>query len=1339
MLLGCAGAVSLHAQGACSSNLFNIISSNGTDFPAAGGSTTISWHKSSGGSNSCPSFVTTTAPWLTLAATNSSSTTGSSGLAIGPNLSSAARSGVITVQSSANDSTNFFINQAGTTLTADQTSLTFNAPGGVAPTSQTIHVTASGGAVQFGALPIDTGNWLQVTANSLTAPATLTVSVNPSGLAAGTYGGTIQITGAGLVVPVTVTLTVTSPGPALSFNPASTTLVGPSGSITPQTAAVVLHNTGTAASATTVFTLLSDQSWLSAASAGISTLGPGQSATVTLTANASNLQPGPYTGHITAQGAGVSAILTVNFNVTGVVISALVNPITLTISNGTTKTFAGVEQLTGGGTNVAISVTQGANFLSADSTAQVPGSFGITINATALNPGSYSGALLIQCTGSSCVPVAVQVIITVNPGSAALNFTPTGETLALTAGSSTPQTLGATLENDGTSATSFTISSDQVWLAASPMIGNLTPGQKTMISIATSSTNLAPGSYTGHVFAQGTGTIATFTVSLTVNGANVTVTPNPLSLALPAATRQTFPGVLQLAGDYASVAISVTLGNAYLTADTLSQSPGAFSVTVDATRLTPGTYPGALLLRCTPGCAPLTVSISITVTAGSTNFSFGTPSLSLSGNAGSVTPQSVLTTLLNAGNGPGSYTLLTDQPWLSVSPATGTLSSGQTINITVSAASQYLTPGTYTGHVTIGPAVLTVYLSVVGVALSASPNPAIFTLGTGIKQTFNSEQVLGGSGLVNISVTSGAGWLSSDATVQAPGSFNITIDATNLKPGYYSGTLSFTCQTACVAFSLPVNVNVTSNASLVFSPPSVTFTSYLGRSAPAAQTVSVKSSDGSAISFTVNNPFSWLNVSALSGKTPATLTLTPNLTGITSGASGNLTFSTTNTQSSVLLPVMLNITPFSISAPASVTIYAMAGQHAQGSVSIGTADNGPASLLASTSDFWLSVPATLNAPGALPIKVDATSLNAMTYPGIVTVSCATANLCQPLQLTINVVVTNTPILLSDTQSIAFPSPSAQVVHLTSSDNTTAINYSIVPASLPGWLSVSTNRLSTPATLIFSVPNPPAQAATANVMVNSSYGSVVIVVTYTPPTGPVIDSVVSAGGFENVIRPGSWATIYGTGLSTTNSRDWNSGDFNGNYFPTSLDGVSVTVAGKPAFVRSIAPTQINFQCPTGIGTGSVAVTVTNRLGTSNSFMATVADYAPAFFIGLTLGGRNYLAATESANGGVIYIGPANTPGVRPAKDGENLTLWGTGFGPTTPDVPAGSLFSGAATLNDPVTIFIDGAAVIPQFAGQTAAGLYQFNIVVPNLSSGDHQVTAAIGGVTTASGIWLSTQ
>jgi uncharacterized protein (TIGR03437 family) len=238
--------------------------------------------------------------------------------------------------------------------------------------------------------------------------------------------------------------------------------------------------------------------------------------------------------------------------------------------------------------------------------------------------------------------------------------------------------------------------------------------------------------------------------------------------------------------------------------------------------------------------------------------------------------------------------------------------------------------------------------------------------------------------------------------------------------------------------------------------------------------------------------------------------------------------------------------------------------------------------------------------------------------------------------------------------------------------------------------------------------------------------------------PTISLVLSAGASQNAIRPGSWAAIYGSDLSATN-REWTSQDLNGDNFPTSLSGVTVSIGGKAAFIRSISLPQIDFQVPDGLAPGPAAVTVTNAAGTSAAGTATISNYAPAFFVGAVANSRSYVAATEAASGGTVYIGPVGVSGVRPAMAGENLTLWGTGFGPTLPEVAAGTIFNGSAPMSDPVQIFIDGIAVSPQFAGVTSAGLYQFNMVVPNLTPGDHQVTASVAGISTAGGVWLATQ
>jgi uncharacterized protein (TIGR03437 family) len=107
------------------------------------------------------------------------------------------------------------------TLTVTPTSLQFAYTIGqvAAPTSQTVQVRSSAGTASFTAAATSTGNWLQVSPTSGSAlPASLTVSVSPQGLTAGTYNGTIAVNSPGSVtVTLPVTLTVgTVPKPVIT-------------------------------------------------------------------------------------------------------------------------------------------------------------------------------------------------------------------------------------------------------------------------------------------------------------------------------------------------------------------------------------------------------------------------------------------------------------------------------------------------------------------------------------------------------------------------------------------------------------------------------------------------------------------------------------------------------------------------------------------------------------------------------------------------------------------------------------------------------------------------------------------------------------------------------------------------------------------------------------------------------------------------------------------------------------------------------------------------------------------------------------------------------------------
>jgi uncharacterized protein (TIGR03437 family) len=95
----------------------------------------------------------------------------------------------------------------------------------------------------------------------------------------------------------------------------------------------------------------------------------------------------------------------------------------------------------------------------------------------------------------------------------------------------------------------------------------------------------------------------------------------------------------------------------------------------------------------------------------------------------------------------------------------------------------------------------------------------------------------------------------------------------------------------------------------------------------------------------------------------------------------------------------------------------------------------------------------------------------------------------------------------------------------------------------------------------------------------------------------------------------------------------------------------------------------------------------------------------------------------------------------AKAGDTIELFGVGFGPTNPTVPAGKPFSGAATTTIPVQLSVGGTTVLPAFSGITSAGLYQIDLIqIPaGLGTGDVPLVATVAGVPTQTGVVISLQ
>ncbi|MEO8368868.1 MAG: IPT/TIG domain-containing protein [Candidatus Solibacter sp.] len=241
----------------------------------------------------------------------------------------------------------------------------------------------------------------------------------------------------------------------------------------------------------------------------------------------------------------------------------------------------------------------------------------------------------------------------------------------------------------------------------------------------------------------------------------------------------------------------------------------------------------------------------------------------------------------------------------------------------------------------------------------------------------------------------------------------------------------------------------------------------------------------------------------------------------------------------------------------------------------------------------------------------------------------------------------------------------------------------------------------------------------------------------PISTPTVDAggVVSGASFQPGIVPGSWVTIKGAGLSPVTSDTWDNAIVAGK-LPTILDGVSVSMGSKDAYVYFISPGQINVQAP-DIGMGQVPVTVKTPGGTSLAVTANVVAQAPAFF---QWPGSQAVATRNSDGSLAVKNGTFAGATTAAAKPGDVLILWGTGFGPTTPPVAAGiqvpsdKLYSVSVTVKIGTTdAQVFGAALSPGYAG-----LYQIAIQVPaSMADGDFPIKATVAGVASPDGVILS--
>ena len=632
--------------------------------------------------------------------------------------------------------------------------------GGAAPAPQNVTVQSTGAApdAASGQLTLAVQGsqiWISAPATGITGTP-IPVTVNPSGLPAGSYSGVLTFIASASNSPQTanVMLTVSSDA-ILQSNVSSLAFpyqIGQTASAQLSQTVSLTSNTGAPLSyAATAATTGCGNSWLtlSGATTGLT------SGSFTVVVNPAGLSAGTCDGAVTVTAVnpatGVAAVGTPLHIPVSLVISnsaaLAVSPLVLSGFTGIKGGAAPAPQTvnlysTTAGTPLTYSVTTvpancGANWLFiSKTTGTTPDTLAISVTAPAdVQPGTCTGVVRIAATGAGgaavadspvSIPVTFQVASgTLTLGASSLAFTatlgqpaPAAQAVAVTS-SGSPLVYAALASNPGAVS----------WLSVSPSGGTTSAGSA--ISVSVDGSKLTPGTYQGTVAVSSpdaANSPANVTVTLTLNAGTIAAGPASLSFLqaqgaqAPASqkiTVTTSPGTIDF-----TATVTTQSGGSWLSVS--APSGGVVQVTASGGSLSPGTYKGTVTIAAaaatgSPIAIPVTLTAvpaqTLTLSAGSLDFGFvlGT----------SAPSAKTLQLTSSGGTAPFSVTVSGTSSWLQVSPASGTTPA----TLAVSINPQGLTANTYTGTITIAsPYSVAPVNLVVTLAVAAVPQPVVVAI-----------------------------------------------------------------------------------------------------------------------------------------------------------------------------------------------------------------------------------------------------------------------------------------------------------------------------------------------------------------------------------------------------------------------------------------------------------------------------------------------------------------------------------------------------------------------------------------------------------------------------------
>jgi uncharacterized protein (TIGR03437 family) len=477
--------------------------------------------------------------------------------------------------------------------------------GGTTPATQSVNIGGSSG-LAFTATAAG-GSWLAVTPGSGATPASLNVSVNPSGLAANTYNGTITIAASGAATQTVNVSLLVSNQPALTATPASLSFSYALGGAAP--AAQELNIAGASGLA---YTATGGASWLTA-TPGSGTL-PGL---LSVSVNPSAMTAGTYKSSITINAAGTSNSpfsIPVTLTVTGVAPSINLSASTLNfgaLAGGSPPASQTVNVTGAAASSVSLGI-QGGAWLSASLSGSTPAVVTVSVNQSNLAPGNYSGTVLVTAVGASNSPqtIAVQLVVS---STATLTATPANLGFAFLIGNPNPpaQTVSLTATQAGSFTTSIANGS---WLTVTSSSAT-TPAA---LTVSVNPGTLASGTYTATISITSAATSAPLLVPVTlVISSQPTLAVSPSSLTFTTSAGANPPSQsVNLTGS-SVLPFSIATSPSWLGVSVASgTTPSTLVVTVNTTGMSQGSYQGTITIASAVASnGPLVIPVSLNLTA----------------------------------------------------------------------------------------------------------------------------------------------------------------------------------------------------------------------------------------------------------------------------------------------------------------------------------------------------------------------------------------------------------------------------------------------------------------------------------------------------------------------------------------------------------------------------------------------------------------------------------------------------------------------------------------------------------------------------------------------------